>query len=144
MDNTWLIFIGLLLIIFELLFGVISGFDIALIGLSLIVGGFVHYYSQSWQAGIIASIIIILFYFAYFRKFAKRKLLLKTQKIGIDSLLGKTAIVIDPITKHQAGKVLLDGEVWRAVSKQSYKANSEVLVEKIEGVTLIVSNIEKL
>lgn len=144
MNNTWLIFLGLLLIAFELLFGVISGFDIALIGLSLVIGGFVHYYSASWQMGIIASIVIILIYFAYFRKLAKRKLLLQTQKIGIDSLLGKTAIVIEQITKHQAGKVLLDGEVWRAVSKHTFKVNSEVLVEKIEGVTLIVTNLEKI
>lgn len=144
MNNTWLIFLGLLLIVFELLFGVISGFDLALIGLSFVIGGLVHYYSDSWQMGIVTSIVIILAYFAYFRKLAKRKLLLQTQKIGIDSLLGKTAVVVDPIAKHRAGKVLLDGEIWLAVSKNSFKVDTEVIVEKIEGVTLTVTNLEKL
>lgn len=144
MENTWLILLGLLLIMFELFFGVISGFDIALVGLSLIIGGFLHYYSGSWQLGIVGTIFIVLFYFAYFRRFAKKKLMLQTQKIGIDSLIGKTAVVIEAISSRKPGKVLLDGEVWRAISQHSFKEDQEAVVEKIEGVTLIVNYPEKI
>ena len=141
-ENTWLIILGVSLIIFELLFGAISGFDIALIGLSLIIGGFVHYFSASWQYGIVVSIIVIIGYFVYFRKVVRRKLLVTTQKIGIDSLIGKTAVVIDKITVNKPGKVLLDGEIWRANAKHNVKENVRVEVNKIEGVTLRVSTIK--
>lgn len=142
LEKTWLIVLGIILIIFELLFGAISGFDIALIGLSLVVGGFIHYYGGSWQFGIVSAIVVILFYFVYFRKFARKKLLLTTQKIGIDALLGKSGTVIDTITKNKAGKVLLDGEVWRAVSQGELKENVEIVVTKISGVTLEVERLK--
>ncbi len=141
-ENIWLMVLGLVLIIFELLFGAISGFDIALIGLSLIIGGCAQYFGASWQLAIVISIVIILAYFVYFRRLARKKLLITTQKIGIDSLLGKTAIVIDPINRLRPGKVLLDGEVWRAVSKESLKENSEVMVLEIEGVSLKVTKLK--
>ncbi|OGK63167.1 hypothetical protein A2313_01785 [Candidatus Roizmanbacteria bacterium RIFOXYB2_FULL_41_10] len=141
-ENIWLMVLGLILIIFELLFGAISGFDIALIGLSLIMGGLVHYFGASWQLGIVVAIVIILAYFVYFRRVARKKLLITTQKIGIDSLLGKTAVVVEPINRLRAGKVLLDGEIWRAIAGESLKENSEVVVLKIEGVSLKVTKLK--
>ena len=144
MNNIWLIVLGIILIFFELLFGAVSGFDIALIGLSLIAGGVVHYFTSSWQMGIVITIGVILFYFAYFRKKARKKLLLGTQAIGIDSLLGKSALVIEDISKQKSGQVLLDGEIWRAVSRHSFKKGQEVVVDKIEGVSLTVNKLEQL
>jgi len=141
-ENIWLMVLGLILIIFELLFGAISGFDIALIGFSLIMGGLVHYFGASWQLGIVVAIVIILAYFVYFRRVARKKLLITTQKIGIDSLLGKTAVVVEPINRLRAGKVLLDGEIWRAIAGESLKENSEVVVLKIEGVSLKVTKLK--
>jgi len=139
LENTWLIVLGIALIIFELLFGAISGFDIALIGLSLIIGGAAHYYSTSWQLGIVIAIVVMLIYFVYFRRGIRKKLLFSTQKIGIDSLLGKIGVVVDPMNKTKVGKVLVDGEVWRAKSKETLHENQEVMVIKLEGVTLEVT-----
>lgn len=144
MTNTWLIFLGLLLIAFELVFGVISGFDLALIGLSFVVGGFIHYYSSSWQMGIIVFVMMLLAYFGYFRKLIKKKLLLQLQKIGIDSLLGKTAVVISPITRQKSGQVLLEGEVWQAIGQYNFKSGTEVLVEALDREILKVGYLEKL
>jgi len=138
-EKTWLIVFGVVLIIFELLFGAISGFDIALIGLSLIIGGIGHYYTANWQLGIVITILVILVYFVYFRRKMRKKLLVSTQKIGIDSLLGKIGVVVTPISRTQFGKVLVDGEVWRAKSKENLKENQEVVVIKLEGVTLEVT-----
>lgn len=143
MNDSWLVLLGLFLIIFELLFGAISGLDLALIGFSLTLGGIAHYFSGSWQSGIIVAVIINLAYFAYFRQFLRRKLLLRIQKIGIDTLLGKTAIVIEPIFANKAGKVLLDGEVYQAIGKGSFKTNVEVVVEKIEGISLLVDRLQR-
>jgi membrane protein implicated in regulation of membrane protease activity len=143
-EDLWLSILGLILIITELLFGAISGFDLALVGLSLVIGGFVQYLTGSWQAGVTASIVIIIIYFIFIRKYAKKKLLVATQKIGIDSLLGKVAVVVDSITKNKPGKVLVDGEVWRAQSSKSIAENEEVVIIKIEGVTLEVETVKPL
>ena len=106
------------------------------------MGGLVHYFGASWQLGIVVAIVIILAYFVYFRRVARKKLLITTQKIGIDSLLGKTAVVVEPINRLRAGKVLLDGEIWRAIAGESLKENSEVVVLKIEGVSLKVTKLK--
>lgn len=142
-EKTWLIILGMVLIILELLFGVISGFDIALVGLSLVFGGIVHYNTNNWQAGIITAIVVIIIYFIYIRKLARKKLLVATQRIGIDSLIGKTAVVVDSISKKKPGKVLVDGEVWRAMATESFTENEEVLIMAIEGVSLKVSSMSE-
>lgn len=141
-ENTSLIVLGIVLIIFELLFGAISGFDIALVGLSLIMGGVVHYATGNWQSGIITAIVVMIVYFVYFRKLARKKLLISTQKIGIDSLVGKSGVVIDTITKTRPGKVLIEGEVWRAVAKEKLEEDKMIMVVNISGVTLEVSKLK--
>ena len=137
-ERTWLMILGIVLIFFELLMGAASGFDIALVGFSLVVGGLVHFYSGSWEYGVVAAIVIIVLYFVLLRSSIRKKLLITTQKIGIDSLVGKTAIVTSKISAKKPGNILVDGEIWRAVSSHSIAENSTVEVVSIEGVSLTV------
>lgn len=144
MERTWLIVLGIALVLFELLMGAASGFDIALVGVALSAGGVVHFYSYSWEYGIVTAIVIIVLYFVMLRSSIRKKLLVTTQKIGIDSLIGKTAQTVTAISAKKAGQVILDGEVWRSVSSQSIKEAVSVEVLSVEGVSLTVAPIEHI
>ena len=49
-----------------------------------------------------------------------------------------TGIVTEEIKKNTVGEVKVDGKKWSAISDTSIKVDEEVVVEKIDGVKLIV------
>jgi membrane protein implicated in regulation of membrane protease activity len=59
-----------------------------------------------------------------------------------DALLGSRAIVTMPITPDAAGQVKIGPEIWRAVlsptAKEAREPGASVIVESVDGVTLIV------
>lgn len=63
---------------------------------------------------------------------------------GHDALVGKSAVVAEPVDKH-GGRVKLSGEIWsaRAASEsESFDAGTEVLVTRIDGATAVVTTKE--
>lgn len=62
-------------------------------------------------------------------------------KTNADSLVGKIAVVIETIDNlHATGLVQVDGQEWsaRSLDDSVVEKGKEVLVEKIDGVKLIV------
>lgn len=67
-----------------------------------------------------------------------------TLATGHQNLVGKTAVVAEPVDKH-GGRVKLSGEVWsaRAASEtESFETGTEVLVTRIDGATAVVTTKE--
>ncbi|MBI2856711.1 MAG: nodulation protein NfeD [Chloroflexi bacterium] len=57
---------------------------------------------------------------------------------GREGLVGQTATVVTPLAPH--GVVLVEGERWAATAAgQSIEAGEEVVVDRLEGLTLFVS-----
>ena len=75
------------------------------------------------------------------RPFAIKKLNAYRTRTNVDSLIGKKAFVIKDIRKNKKGQVKAEGAVWTAQSGDGaeIETGSECIVERIEGVTLIVS-----
>lgn len=74
-----------------------------------------------------------------------RPLVVKYLKIGsvktnVDSLIGKSGIVVATISEHQYGQVRLNGQVWTAKAEGDLQIDNgtEVEVTAIEGVKLVV------
>lgn len=63
-----------------------------------------------------------------------------TVKTNVDSLVGKKGIVTKEISQHNFGQVKLAGQMWTAksLSNELIQEGSEVTVESIEGVKLVV------
>jgi membrane-bound serine protease (ClpP class) len=59
-------------------------------------------------------------------------------KVGKETMLGRTAKAITPIDSH-AGKVLVDGEYWSAVSDSPVETGRAVDITAIHGLTLSVT-----
>lgn len=140
---NWLLLIsGIICVIVELALGALTGFDLALIGGSLAIGGGIGLLAGSAKIGLLAAGGLSLVYLAVFRSWLKSKLTVREQLTNADAVVGKTGVVTKRIAALEPGMVKLGGEVWRAELASSndtaLEAGATVKVESVEGVTLKV------
>jgi membrane protein implicated in regulation of membrane protease activity len=140
--NWFLVIIGIICAIVEIALGAITGFDLALVGASLAVGGAIGLFAGSYETGLIAAAALALLYFAFFRSWLKSKLAVKEQHSNVDAVLGKTGVVTKRIGPSDAGIVKIGTEEWRAelgdASGDAREVGANVTVSSVEGVTLKV------
>jgi membrane protein implicated in regulation of membrane protease activity len=140
--NWFLVIGGILCVIVELALGAVTGFDMALIGGSMVVGGGIGLLAGSTKIGLLASGCLALIYLAVFRSWLKAKLTVHDQPTNVDAVVGKTAVVTKRIASQEPGMVKLGSELWRAELTGSdgtaLEKGTTVKVEAVEGVTLKV------
>lgn len=140
---NWLLIIGgVVCVIVELALGAMTGFDLALIGGSLAIGGALGLLIGSAKIGLLAAGGLSLVYLAVFRSWLRARLNVKERATNVDAVVGKAGIVTKRIAVQEPGMVKLGGEVWRAElagpDDAALEAGVTVRVESIEGVTLKV------
>ena len=146
MPGNWaswaLVIVGGLMILAEVVLGAATGFDFALVGLSLAVGGSLGLLFNSAIVALFSAGAISFVYLAFFRSRIRSKLMAPGLPSNADALLGSRAIVTMPITPDAAGQVKIGPEIWRAVlsptAKEAREPGASVIVESVDGVTLIV------
>jgi membrane protein implicated in regulation of membrane protease activity len=140
--NWLLVIAGILCVIVEVGLGALTGFDLALIGGSLAIGGAIGLAIGSGKIGLLAAGILALVYLAIFRRWLRSKLTGKEQPTNVDAVVGKTGVVTQRITAREPGMIRVAGEIWRAALVATEDAAREpgatVTVESVEGVTLKV------
>lgn len=114
------------------------------IGLAGIFTGILAYLGlHNVKIQVIIFIISSLAIFFTVRPIAKKFLYSKKDvKTNINSYVGKTAKVIQPINNlHDIGRVTIFGEEWRAksVTNEIIDEGAIVIIEEIEDLTLLVS-----
>jgi membrane protein implicated in regulation of membrane protease activity len=139
---NWVLVIGgIACVIAELALGVVTGFDLALVGASLAIGGAIGLFAGSEKIGLLAAALAIL-YFAVFRSWLKSRLAVHEQPSNVDAVLGKTGVVTKRIGARDAGLVKVGAEEWRAELVDAADAAREVgqtvTVSSVDGVTLKV------
>jgi membrane protein implicated in regulation of membrane protease activity len=140
---NWLLVIGgIVSVIVDLALGAMTGFDLALIGGSLAIGGGIGLLVASEKVGLFAAGGLALVYLAIFRSWLKSRLTVKHHPSNIDAIVGKTGVVTKRIAPHEPGMVKVCDEVWRAelasLGEAARDLGVEVKVESVEGVTLRV------
>lgn len=145
MDNwiNWLLVIGgVLCVIVELALGAVTGFDLALIGGSLSLGGAAGLLSHSEKVGLFAAGILCFVYFALFRNWLRARLQVKHQPSNVDAVVGRWGTVTRKIGPQQPGTVKVGSEEWRAelagAEDNAREPGEVVTVVAVEGVTLKV------
>lgn len=88
---------------------------------------------------IIVSVIALLVTRPFVTKIRKRKI----TPTNLDRVIGKEGIVTKEILKNSYGEVKVAGNKWTATSKKEIEEGKEVRVLKIEGVKLLVEEIEE-
>lgn len=140
---NWLLVIGgVVCVIAELLLGAVTGFDLALIGVSLAAGGAIGLWFESTRVGLFSAGALALIYFAFLRRWLRHKLTPTSQATNVDAVIGQTGVVTVRIAPHAPGQVKVGDEVWRAELAQpdgaAREPGEQVTVEGIDGVTLKV------
>jgi membrane protein implicated in regulation of membrane protease activity len=140
---NWLMVIGgIVCVIIELALGALTGFDLALLGASLAVGGGIGLLAGSAKIGLLAAGALALLYLAVFRSWLRKKLTAKDQASNVDAVVGKTGVVTKRIAVREPGMVKVGAEIWRAElaagDEVARDAGAVVVVQSIEGVTLRV------
>ena len=140
---SWMLIIGgVVCVIAELALGAFTGFDLALIGGSLTLGGAIGLIAHSDKIGLLAAAVFALLYLAIFRRWLKSKLTVQDHASNADAVVGKTGVVTKRIAPHEAGMAKLGSEIWRAElanpEDTAREAGAVVTVQSVDGVTLKV------
>jgi membrane protein implicated in regulation of membrane protease activity len=140
--NWFLVIVGIVCVIVELALGAMTGFDLALVGGSLTIGGAIGLLSGSEKIGLLAAGGLALVYLAIFRRWLKTKLTVKDHASNVDAIVGKTGVVTQRIAQYEPGMVKVGSEIWRAelvgADNVPRDSGATVTVEAIDGVTLKV------
>lgn len=83
---------------------------------------------------VILGFILLIFTKPLFvKKFGPKK-----EKTNLDRIIGMKGYVTEEIDEDHLGAVKVDGKVWTAMSHTSIPKGSSVIIQKIEGVKLVV------
>jgi len=134
---------GLLLILAELVIGIQTGFDMLLIGSILVLSGLIGILTGSEMLMLVLAIGLSVLYIAVGRKKIRRKITTITTKTNIDKLIGSTGTVVRAISPDSAGIIRVNDEEWRASADEVLYERDTVVIEAIEGVTVIVHKLGK-
>src|SRR5260370_17233644 len=85
--------------------GAMTGFDLALVGAALAVGGGIGLLTGSANVGMLSAAGVALIYFALFRSWLKSKLTVRDQPSNVDAVLGRTGVVTKLIAPRHTGLV---------------------------------------
>jgi len=138
--NWWIwILIGLLLVLAEVVTP--GGFYLLFFGIGALIVGlltFADIAGPTWLQVLLFSIISVCTLWL-FRQKLLQLFQVNTQK-PVDSVVGETALVVDPIIVNGIGKVELRGASWSArnIGEVPLGAGGRCIVERVDGLTLVV------
>lgn len=95
----------------------------------------------SWNLQLIMFIVFSVLLIICTRPLVKKLLNNKIERTNADSLVGKTAVVIDKVDNINAtGQAKVNGIIWtaRAVDDSIIEKDTVVTIDSIQGVKLIV------
>lgn len=141
--NWMLIITGTVCLIAEVALGVATGFDLALIGLSLAAGGAIGLAFDSVRIGFLSAAVFSITYWLLLRRHVKSRIAAVGGKLSnASALIGQSGVVTAEIGSQAAGQVRIGDEIWRAEladeSSGPLEAGRTIVVQSIEGVTLRV------
>ncbi len=142
--NWTLILSGAALILVEVILGGFAGFDLVLIGTAFVLGGALGLFFHNLYLGMFVSGILCAVYILVGRRWVREHLNLGSPNVksNTDAVVGERGLVVARIAPHEAGRVRVKGEEWRAVLAPGLttpvEQGTEVTVSGVEGVTLHV------
>lgn len=92
---------------------------------------------------VVSSTILLFATKPFVRKFMDKNTSVKTNAYSIEGKVGKVTVDIEPI--EGTGQVKINGETWSAKSENNevISKDTEVIIEKIDGVKAIVKPLIK-
>lgn len=138
MTSTWTIVFLVLLFIELITINLVSiWFAIGAL-FSAIVSIFTDSVLIQFLAFLLVSIVALIITKPVIKKFNRKKF----TPTNLDRVIGQQGVVTEKITENSYGLVKVLGSVWTASSDDFIDVGSRVIVQKIDGVKLIVKKKE--
>lgn len=131
----WLLIIFFLIILEVSTVNLVSIWFIASGIIALITSFVTDNFLIQFAIFVLLGVILLLTTRNLLQKYMKSE---KIEKTNLDRVIGKIAVVTEPIKKNTIGEVKVDGKRWSAISNEKFEIEDEVIVDSIEGVKLIV------
>lgn len=135
--DLWMIWLGVvvLLTVIELsTVNLVSIWFIASAIASMIVSIFFDNFFVQFAIFVVGGIFLLLLT----RKFLVDFLKVKSEGTNLDRVIGMEGVVKESVDKNVIGEVKVDGKLWSAISSRKIEVGESVLVERIDGVKLVV------
>lgn len=126
------------------LFGIFESLTAQLVSVWFVIGAVAALVSSLAGAEFYVQIIVFIAVSVLMLLITRplvKKLIVKSEPTNADRCIGKTATVTEDIDNINAtGQVKVDGQIWtaRSINSSIIKKGTNVTVEKIDGVKLIV------
>ncbi len=137
--STYLVIAGIGLAILELILGAATAFELLVIGIIFVVGGFIGLITNSFLIALLSITLLSFLYFFGGRNMIRNTFSIETKATNVDAIIGEKAVVVKKITPDEAGQVKVQGEIWRATAKTPLEKGQSVTIDSVSGVTLSVS-----
>ncbi len=116
-------------------------FSLTCVGIGLLGAAIASWLGTSLWLQVAVFSVIAMTAWLGIRPFALKHLYGKGKEVKApaEDVIGKHAVVevdIDPV--HDTGRVLVNGESWKATAAKALKKGTPCMVEKLNGVTLVV------
>jgi membrane protein implicated in regulation of membrane protease activity len=143
MDYIWIIWL-VAAVVFFIGEAMTDGFCLLWFSVASLVALFLSLITDSLiiQGGVFFAVAIILLVSTknLTAKFMNNR---PTVKSNVDALIGKKAKIIEKLDPIEgAGKVKINGEVWKAIPENDaeiFELGEQVIVKKVDGVKLIIA-----
>lgn len=106
--------------------------------LSLILSIFIDNYLIQFGVFVIGGFLLLIFT----RSYLLNKINIGAIKTNLDRVIDSVGIVTEEIKNNKPGEVKVDGKKWTAISNKEIEKGKNVLIKRIEGVKLIVEEID--
>lgn len=130
-----------------ILFGVAEAVTAQLVSIWFLIGAIAALIAAFFGANLIIQIIVFIavsiLALVITRPLVKKYINPKKEHTNADRVIGQVGIVAEDIDNIRAtGQVKADGKIWtaRATDNSIIPSGCEVIIEKIDGVKLIVKN----
>lgn len=130
-----------------LIFGIAEAVTVQLVSIWFLVGAIAALIAALCGAAPVIQIIIFIavsvLALVITRPLVKKFVSSKKQSTNYDRVIGQIGIVTEDINNINAeGQVKADGKIWtaRSIDNSIIPAGSEVIIDRIDGVKLIVKN----
>ena len=114
-------------------------------GIGALIMVFLSFFPIPLVFQILIWLVISTLLLIFTRPFAMKKLHANKVKTNVDSVAGSIAVVTKKIKKFDKGEVKAEGIIWTARTEDDtpLEVGAECIIEKIEGVTAIVTQKNK-
>jgi len=130
-----------------IIFGALEAMTAQFVSIWFLAGAVAALISALFSASVVVQVIIFvcvtILALVITRPLVKKYINPKKERTNADKVIGQIGIVCQDIDNiHAKGQVKIDGKIWtaRSVDNQFIPENTEVIIEKIEGVKLIVKS----